>query len=94
MPLNDDIPPLDDPAHDPVRGELARLFMMHKADLGLADRPDVDIVARVDDIMVFMMQRHGNALLANDTAWLNCFRWFSGACDRLAADERTLPLDV
>ena len=62
-----DLPDLADPAHDPVRGELARLLIAHKADIGLADRGDAVIVERVDDIAGFMFERHCRALLANDT---------------------------
>jgi len=84
MPPND-VPPLDDPSHDPVRGELARLFITHKADLGLAERPDADIIARVDDVAALMMESHGRALLAGDAGreWLGRYAWFGEACDRL-----------
>ena len=95
MPPND-IPPLDDPAHDPVRGELARLFIRHKSDLGLADRPDADIVARVDDLMAFMLERHAHAMLAGDAgrAWLDRYAWFAEACDRLQRDQPAVTMDA
>jgi hypothetical protein len=57
-PIDDD---LDDPAHDAMRGELARLFVMHKADLGVGHFSDAEIVARVDDIAALMLARHGRA---------------------------------
>ncbi|MGQ0582778.1 MAG: hypothetical protein ACT4O6_12635 [Reyranella sp.] len=94
MPPND-IPPLDDPAHDPVRGELARLFICHKGDLGLANHIDADIVARVDDIAALMMERYGRALLAGDAGrdWIDRYAWFGDACDRLYTGQSAVVLD-
>ena len=44
--------------------------------------------AAVDRIMALMLERYGRALLAGDAAWLEKFRWFGDACDRLQAAVR------
>jgi hypothetical protein len=69
----DDAPPLEDESHNATRGELARLFIQHKADLGVPHFSDANIAAKVDSIMALMLKRHGRALLASDEAWLGLY---------------------
>ena len=52
-----DVPPLDDPSHNAVRGELARLLVLHKADLGAGHFSDAAIVAHVDDVAAVVLAR-------------------------------------
>jgi len=92
-PIDDDVPDLDDPAHNATRGQLVRLIVLHKADLGVAHFSDSEIVAKVDDIAALMLARHGRALLAGDSAWLAHFAWFADACDRLQCGQRAVPMN-
>jgi hypothetical protein len=45
-----EIPDLDAAEFTPIGGELARAFIAHKADMGMAERSDEWIVAHVDDV--------------------------------------------
>lgn len=85
--------PLDDQSHDAVRGELAKLFLQHKHDLGTPYATDAAIVEAVDDIAALLLSRHGIAYRSNDVAWLARFRWFAEACDRLLHDAPAVQLD-
>jgi len=49
--------------------------------------------AAVDRVMALMLERYGSALLAGDTAWLEKFRWFSDACDRVQVGQAAVRLD-
>lgn len=88
-----EIPDLSDPAHNAIRGELARLFVERKADIGLAGHDDTEIVARTDDIMAFLLNRYGLAELKGDDAWLARFQWFVDACNRLQQDQTAVPMN-
>lgn len=88
-----DIPELSDRSHNTVRGELARLFVRHKVDIGLADRGDAEIIANADNVMAFLLDRYGVAELTSDDAWLARFKWFVDACNRLQQDLPAVPMD-
>jgi hypothetical protein len=90
----DDALPLDDPSHDAVRGELARLFVLHKRDLGLAGRDDIEIVQRVDDIAYYVLIRVGAAMIEGDSAFLDKFGWLIGAFERLESGLRAADCDA
>ena len=91
----DDVPPLDDPSHNATRGELARLFVQHKAELGLAVRDDFEIVARVDDIAWHLWQR---AALAAHTrqgkAFSHRWPWVVEVLWRLNEGQQSVPMDA
>ena len=60
----------NDPAFAPIQARLARVYMEHKADLGLPDASDDDILRHVDDITLTLMRSVGQALLQGDEAFL------------------------
>ena len=60
--------------------------MEHKADLGLPDASDDDILRHVDDITLTLMRSVGQALLQGDEAFLRKYRWFTAVLDDLLAD--------
>jgi hypothetical protein len=76
-----------------VRGELTRLFLAHKADLGMADHPDSFIVDNVNRIAGAIMACGTIAMDRGNEAWLERHRWFSDAAARLFADGKAVPLD-
>jgi hypothetical protein len=77
----------------PIRGDLAGLFIAHKAELGLADRADAEIKTRIDDIIWHLWQRVALAVHGGDDIFLQRFGWLIGAFQRLDAGECVAPLD-
>jgi hypothetical protein len=77
----------------PIRADLARLFLEHKAELGLGGWTDDQIVAKVSDITAALFGCGQVALQRGDTEWLDRHRWFSDACTRLFVDQPAVPLD-
>ena len=75
------------PEFAPIRGELARLFIQHKVDLCLADWADAQVIERVDDIANALMRCDIIALQQGNAVWLERFRWFAEACERLFDDQ-------
>jgi len=90
-----DVPPLNSPEFAGVRGQLARAFIAHKADLGLtaAGASDQAIVDRVDDIMTVMLGAVVRATATGDENWLSRFSWFVDLVERLAEGREGKPLD-
>lgn len=89
--------PDPDAAYAPIRSELARLFVLHKADLGMADVPDDQIVANLNRIAEIVMAKT-NAVLASDDAakteeWLVRHRWWVEAGIRLYCGLPAVRLD-
>src|SRR5262245_38233278 len=66
-------PPLDSAEFAGVRGQLARAFIAHKADLGLAVAgvSDQAILERVDDIIAVMLGAVARATATRDEDWLS-----------------------
>jgi hypothetical protein len=60
----------DHPEFAGIRADLTRLFLAHKADLGMADHPDSFIVDNVNRIAGAIMAAGTIALDRNDTEWL------------------------
>ena len=63
-------------------GPNSRAWPCSKPDLGLSGRDDAELVARIDDVVRFMLERYGRALLAGDASWLRRYAWFVEACGR------------
>ena len=61
----EEYPDPDDPKFAPIRADLARLFIEHKADMGMGDWPDEAILARVNDICATLIML-GKMARAND----------------------------
>jgi hypothetical protein len=76
-----------------IRADLARLFLQHKLELGIADWADEAIVAQVNAIAGALMAASTHAVAHGDRRWLDRHAWFSKACERLFNDEPAVPLD-
>jgi hypothetical protein len=89
------VPPLDSAEFAGLRGQLARAFIVHKADLGLAaaGASDQAIVDRVDDIMAVMLGAVARATATGDEDWLSRYTWFVDLVERLAEGREGKPLD-
>jgi hypothetical protein len=85
----------DAPEFDGVRADLARLFIRHRADLGMTvdEWPDARIIAETSRIAGAIMACGTVALDRNDTAWLERHRWFSDAAARIFDNGQAVPLD-
>jgi hypothetical protein len=91
--LSGPIPDPDDSEFDGIRADLARLFIMHKLDLGMGDWPDARIIADTSRIAGAIMACGCVASDRGDTEWLERHRWFSDAVTRLFADQPATALD-
>jgi hypothetical protein len=77
---------LTDRAFAPIRARLARAYMEHKADLGVPDASDDDVLRNVDDITLTLMRGVGQAILQGDEAFLKKYRWFTAIVEDLLGD--------
>ena len=93
MPATTDLPSTDAPEFAPIRADLARLYIARKADLGLLDWTDAQLVERVDDVTSALMACSMDAVERGDEAWLERHRWFGEACERLLDGLRATGLD-
>ena len=84
--LPTDLPRPDAPEFAPIRGDLARLYIAHKGDLGLLDWTDAQLVEHVDDVTAALIGCGRVAMQRGDEAWLERHRWFAEACERLFSD--------
>jgi hypothetical protein len=90
-----DTPTLDpnDPQFAPVRADLARLFIEHKAELGLAAWSDEAIVSEVNLIASSLIAAGIHAADRGDAGWLERHRWFGEAFERQFKGELAVPLN-
>jgi hypothetical protein len=82
-----DIPNPDAPEFAPIRGELARLFIEHRDDLGLMVESDDWIVEHVGLITIALIRLTTHALDHGDEAWLARHAWWREASRRLFKGE-------
>ena len=75
------------PEFAPIRANLARLYLQHLADLGMADASDESVIAQVDDITAVLKGLTARALANRDRAWLVKHAWFGVACQQLLHDQ-------
>lgn len=94
MPLNDDSSELGggdstksadlaDPSLNAGRGELCRLILAHKSDLGLEDKANDDIIAQIDDIVSHLWMQCARAAYGGDAKFAERFSWLVEAFERL-----------
>jgi len=88
-PIDDDLDDLADRSHDPVRGELCRLIIANKADLGIGRFADGDLIANVDDVARVVLAR----FLSDRERFAERFPWLVDAITRLQRGEPAVPLD-
>jgi hypothetical protein len=62
------------PEFAPVRADLARLFLAHKAELGMLDWSDEQIVAQTNDIVGALIACGIHATAHGDRAWLPAYQ--------------------
>ena len=86
MHRTDHLPHPTDPEFDEVRSQLARAFIAHKADLGVAFADDAVILQRVDDIAWLLLGQLSRAFLSRDEAWLQQYQWFADLAADLLVD--------
>ena len=93
-----DAPPSADPEFAPIKARLARLYLVHKADIGVPAASDELIVSHIDDITALLMRGVAQAIATNNVAFLIRYRWFvEVTLDDLTADrpgKRWMPKDV
>ena len=75
-----------------IRADLARLFILHKAEVELAAMSDF-IAWRVTDIAAVLTGCASHALAHDDHAWLRRHEWWRTACGQLFEDPPAVPLD-
>lgn len=89
-----DVPLVGDPDSVAMRGELARLFIQHKAKLGLPDTDDAQIARGTDEITWLLISRRAQyEREGRGEEFDSKFGWFTEALDRLMADQPATRLD-
>lgn len=81
------------PEFGPLRADLTRLFVQHKADRGLDDEPDDYIAAHVDDIAAIQIGLCPVAIAQDDQNWLARHEWWREDTQRLLSDQAAAPVD-
>jgi len=76
-----------------VRADLARLFVRHKAKMGLADASDRRVILSVDSIAAALIGLTMRARERGDDDWLDRHRWWLKAATRLWHGETATTLD-
>ena len=89
MPAIDDVPPLDDPAHNDMRSELARLVIANKYRLGIGRFADADIAAHIDDIACVVLARAAT----EGPRFAERFPWLVDAIARLQRGESAVKMN-
>jgi hypothetical protein len=88
-----EIPDLDAAEFTPIGGELARAFIAHKADMGMAERSDEWIVAHVDDVCAVLTTLTEHAVAIDDRLWLRRYVWWRALAYALSNGKPGTPLD-
>jgi hypothetical protein len=76
-----------------IRADLARLFIAHKADMGMGGYPDAYFVERTNDVTAVLWVLSQHAIDHGDWDWLRRHRWWIQAAIRLHHGEATTALD-
>jgi hypothetical protein len=88
------LPEPDDTEFAGIRADLARLFMQHRADLGIALASDEWIIEHANDLTAALWGLTQHAIDRNDEPWLRRHHWWLQAATRLNRGEpSTPPLD-
>jgi hypothetical protein len=83
----------DDPEFAGIRADLARLFLRHRVDLGMALASDEWIVEHTNDITATLWVLSKHAIDHGDEGWLTRHYWWLQAATRLNRGEASTPLD-
>ena len=83
----------DDPEFAGIRADLARLYMAHRVDLGLALASDEWIIAHTNDLTAVLWFLSQHAIDHNDWDWLTRHYWWLQAATRLNRGEASTALD-
>jgi hypothetical protein len=84
---------LSAPEFTPIRGELARAFLRHRASMGLGDASDEWILAHVDDICLVLSALTEHAVAIDDRKWLRRHVWWRALAYCLRNDLPAVELD-
>jgi hypothetical protein len=84
---------LDAAEFTPIRGQLVRAFITHKASMGLGDTSDEWIVEHVDDVATVLIALTEHAVKTDDRAWLRRHVWWHALAYALSNDKPGPPLD-
>ena len=93
VPSGNAYPDPDAPEFSPIRAGLARLYMRHRVDLGIALASDEWIIEHTTDLSAALYFLCKHAHQHGDYAWLSRHRWWLDATTRLFNDEPAVPLD-
>jgi hypothetical protein len=74
-----------------IDGRFARLFLEHKAEAGVADLNDEQVVAQAKAIFQRLDAACQEAARKGDGATLERLAWFTSACDDEFDEARPLP---
>ena len=83
----------DDPEFAGIRADLARLYLRHRLDLGIAPASDEWIVEHVNDLTTALWGLTQHAINHGDEGWLTRHYWWLQAATRLNRGEPSTPLD-
>ena len=88
-------PDLNSPEFAPIKGQLGRAFIEHKADLGpaAAAASDQAVVDQVDDTSALLLRGLTTALAEGDADWLRRYAWFLDLVTAMLEDAAGRPPD-
>ena len=84
---------LNSPEFAPIKSRLVRAYLDHKADIGVPDATDQDILDNIDDITALMLGVLGRAMAEHRHTWLQHYGWFTDLVIELLEEEPGKPLD-
>lgn len=90
-----DIPPPNHPMFAKMRTRCARAYIEHKAELGVREASDEEIVARVDEINAILLGGLSRAMRGDPgtAAWMANYRWFCELLVELIEGDEGAPLN-
>jgi hypothetical protein len=86
-----ELPDLNAPEFAPIKARFARAYLEHKADIGVPDATDQDILDNV--VTALMLGALGRAMAERRHTWLQHYGWFTDLVIELLDDEPDKPLD-
>ena len=88
-------PDLNSTEFAPIKGQLARAFIEHKADLGpaAAVASDQAVVDQVDDISALLLRGLATAMAQGNADWFSRYAWFVDLVIERLEDATDKPLD-
>ena len=88
-----ELPDLNSPEFAAIKSRLARAYLEHKADLGVADATDEAVLACVDKITAILFASSVRAWRTDDQRWKERNGWFAAIMSELLDQVPGKPLD-